>query len=198
MRRDEPIHGAPGRRRSWLRRAQADLRQDVRYGLRMLGKSPGFTAVAILTLAAGIGANTAIFSVVDAILLKPLPYPHADRLVLLWSSFGNEHRAPAAAYDFDQIRRHSRYLEQAGGIWVTNGTVTGTDDLHPEAVKLARVTDGFLPLFCGGPLLGRLFTAQDVTPQGSTATVISYGLWQRRFGADAGVVGKRCISTGIC
>jgi putative ABC transport system permease protein len=167
-----------------------DLVQDLRYGLRMLRKSPGFTAVAILTLAVGIGANTAIFSVVDTILLKPLPYPHANRLAMIWSTLGNEPRCPAAGYDFQEIRRRSRSLEQIGGIWVTNGTITGTDDPHPEAVKVADVTDGFLPLFCERPALGRLFTAQDTAPNSSSSIVISYGLWQRKFGADPSIVGK--------
>ncbi|MFZ0589762.1 MAG: ABC transporter permease [Bryobacteraceae bacterium] len=169
---------------------KSNLVQDLRYGLRMLRKSPGFTAVAILTLAAGIGANTAIFTVVNAILLKPLPYPHANRLAIIWSSFGNEHRAPAAGYDFEEIRRRARLFEQIGGIWVTNGAITGTDDPHPEAVKRADVTDGFLPLFCERPALGRLFNAQDLAPNSSISTVISYGLWQRKFGADQRIVGK--------
>ena len=166
------------------------LAQDIRFGLCMLRKSPGFTAVAVLTLALGIGANTAIFSVVDAILLQPLPYPHADRLAILFSSLGNEHRAPASGYEFKQIQDRSRLLEQIGGIWVTNGTITGTDDPQPEPVKMARVTIGFLSIVCNRPALGRLFTPQDAAPTISIAVVISSGLWRRKFGADPKIVGK--------
>jgi predicted permease len=173
------------RRAFWLE----TLWTDVRYGLRLLRKSPGFTAVAILTLAIGIGANTAIFSVVDAILFKPLPYPHANRLAIILSSFGNEHRAPFSGYDFKQLRDNSRLFEQIGGIWVTNAAIT-TDDPQPEPVKLADVTDGFLSLFCTQPALGRLFAPQDLAPKAPTVVVISNGLWRRKFGANPHIVGK--------
>jgi putative ABC transport system permease protein len=170
----------------WLQ----DFVQDLRFGFRMLRKSPGFTTVAVLTLAAGIGANTAIFSVVDAILLKPLPYPDANRLAIVWSSYGNEHRAPASGYDFEQIREHSRLFEEVGGIWVTNGTIPGIGDQQPEPVKLAQVTNGFLSLFCRQAALGRLFESQDEAPNSSVAIVISNGLWRRRFGLDPRIAGK--------
>ncbi len=166
------------------------LLQDVRYALRTLRKSPGFTVVAVLTLALGIGANTAIFSVVDAILLKPLPYPDANRLAIIWSTLGNERRAPSSGYAFEQIRGRSHIFDDIGGIWVTNGTIISTSDPHPEAIKLADVTPDFLSLLCSHPFLGRLFTAQDVPPNVSTVAVISYGLWQRRFGGDPRIVGQ--------
>jgi predicted permease len=166
------------------------LLQDIRFAFRMLRKSPGFTAVAVLTLALGIGANTAIFSVVDAILLKPLPYPNANRLAIVLASFGNEHRAPAAGYDFLQIHQHSRLFEQVGGVWVTNGSITGTSDPQPEAIKQADVTGDFLSLLCPRPALGRLFTPQDAAPNSSTAIIISNGLWHRKFGADPQIIGK--------
>ena len=171
---------------TWLEQ----VAQDLRYALRMLRKAPGFTAVAVLTLALGIGANTAIFSVVDAILLKPLPYPNANRLAMIWSSYGNEHRAPASGYDFEQIRERAHLFEQVGGIWVTNGAIAGTTDPQPEPVKLAQVTDGFLTLFCQRPALGRFFVAQDAAPNSSIDIVISNGLWRRKFGADPGIIGK--------
>ena len=166
------------------------LLQDIRFALRMLRKSPGFTSIAILTLALGIGANTAIFSVVDAILLKPLPYPDANRLAIVLSSFGNEHRAPSSGYAFEQVRQRSRLLEQIGGIWVTNGSITGTTDPHPEAVKLAEVTGDFLSLLCKRPALGRFFIPQDAAPNSSLSVVVSNSLWRRKFGADPAIIGK--------
>ena len=120
------------------------LFQDVRYGLRLLLKSPGFTAVAVLTLALGIGANTAIFSVVHAVLLKPLPYPDANRLAMIWTGLGKETRAPATGMEVAQYRERSRLFDQIAGIWVTNGTLVGEGE--PEQIKLAQVTDNFFSL----------------------------------------------------
>jgi predicted permease len=166
------------------------LWQDVRYAARMLRKSPGFTVVAVLTLALGIGANTAIFSVVNAILLKPLPYPGANRLAIVLSSFGNEHRSPSSGYAFEQIRQHSRLFEQVAGIWVTNGSITGTTDPQPEAVKLAEVTSDFLSMLCERPALGRFFIPQDAAPNSSLSIVVSNSFWRRKFGADPSIIGK--------
>jgi predicted permease len=164
--------------------------QDIRYGLRMLRKSPGFTAIAVLTLALGIGANTAIFSVVNAILLKPLPYPDARRLAVILASYGNEHRAPVSGFDFEQIRDNSRQFDEIGAIWVTNGVVTGLDDPQPEPVKLADVTDGFLPLLSGRLALGRFFVLQDHAPNAPAVAIISNGVWRGKFGSDPHIVGK--------
>ena len=166
------------------------LLQDVRFALRLMRKVPGFTAVAVLTLALGIGANTAIFSVLDAILLKPLPYPNANRLGIIMSSFGNEHRAPSSGYAFEQIRQQSRLLERIGGIWVTNATIVGTSDPQPEGIKLAEVTADFLPLVCDRPALGRFFVPQDSATNSSFAIIVSDSLWRRKFGADPSVIGK--------
>jgi putative ABC transport system permease protein len=162
--------------------------QDVRYGLRILRKSPGFTAVAVLTLALGIGANTAIFSVVHAVLLNQLPYPNSARLAIIESGFSNELRAPASRYEVAQLRQSSRLFERIDGIWVTNSLVPGEGE--PEQVKLGDVTDNFLSLLCARPALGRLFTAEDAQSKGPTALVISYGLWQRRFGGAPDVIGR--------
>ncbi|MGA6960251.1 MAG: permease prefix domain 1-containing protein, partial [Candidatus Acidiferrales bacterium] len=115
------------------------LLQDVRYGFRMLRRSPLFALVAIFTLAIGIGANTAIFTVVHAVLLQPLPYPNSDRLAIIWSGLGDEHRAPASEYELVQLRERSRLFEQIGGIWVRNAIVPGEG--QPEQVKLGLVTD---------------------------------------------------------
>lgn len=161
--------------------------QDLRFAARLLRKSPAFTAVAILTIALGVGANTAIFTVVHAVLLNPLPYPNAERLAIIWSGFGGESRAPASGYELVQIRERSHLFDQVGGIWVTNSVVPG--DGEPEQVKLGRVTDNFLTLLCSRPALGRLFTAEDARGNTPVAIVISYSLWQRRFGGDPKVIG---------
>ena len=166
------------------------LLQDIGFALRLMRKAPGFTAVAVLTLALGIGANTAIFSVLDAILLKTLPYPNADRLAIVLSRFGNEHRAPSSGYAFAQMRQQSRLLEHIGGIWVTNATIVGTSDPQPEGIKLAEVTGDFLPLVCNRPALGRFFVPQDAATNSSLSIIVSDGLWRRKFGADPSIIGK--------
>src|SRR5579863_7061962 len=159
-----------------------NLWQDIRYGIRTLARQPGFAAVIVLTLALGIGANTAIFSVVYGILLKPLPYPHSDRLTIIWTGLAEEHRAPASKYQLLQMRQNSRAFEEIGGIWLTNGTVPGPGE--PEQVKVAAVTTNFLGLLCPEPAAGRLFNEDDAKHADGTNAVISYGLWQRRFGGD--------------
>ena len=164
------------------------LLQDIRYGLRLLRRSPLFALAAVLTLAIGIGANTAIFTVVHAVLLRGLPYPDADRLAIIWTELGDEHRAPASGYELVQLRERSTLFEQIGGIWVRNSVVPGEG--QPEQVKLGLVTENFLSLLCNRPAQGRLFTAQDIQANAPDTLIISYGLWQRRFGGDPAVIGR--------
>jgi len=166
------------------------LLQDIRFGLRMLRKSPGFSAVAILTLAVGIGANTAIFSVVNSVLLRPLPYPDADRLAIIWSGLGNANRAPASNFEVFQIRQRTKEFDQVGGIWVTNGALPGDGDV--EQVKVASVTANFLPLLCPKPELGRFFAPEDEpnAPNAQRPIIISHGVWVRRFGGDPGIIDR--------
>jgi putative ABC transport system permease protein len=162
--------------------------QDIRFAWRALGKSPGFTAVAVLTLALGIGVNTAIFSVVYAVLLRPLPYDRPGQLAFIWSSFKSaSSRAPTSGPGLFEIRHRSRLLQDTSAIWVGNGTFTG--DMNPEQVKVAFVTPNFLQLLGVRPVLGRVF-APDERFGGRAAIVLSYGLWQRRFGGDPSIVGK--------
>jgi predicted permease len=169
---------------SWLE----DFLQDARHALRLLRRNKAFAVAAILTLAVGIGANTAIFSVVHAVLLKPLPYPHADRLAIIWTGLAEEKRAPASRYELLQMRQNSRAFEEIAGIWITNGTVPGGGE--PEQVKTGRVTVNFLSLLCTEPAAGRLFNETDAAHDDSLNAVISYGLWQRRFGGDPSVIGR--------
>jgi putative ABC transport system permease protein len=151
------------------------LLQDVHYGARSLLRSRGFTSVAVLTLALGIGANTAIFSLVNGVLLRPLPYPHADRLVI----------APVSLPDFDDLRAASRSFEDLA-VWGSNRYSLGSEGAPSEPVLGAIVSARFFPLL-GGPSLGRVPGPED---QRDKVAVIAHGLWQRRFGGDPAVIGR--------
>jgi putative ABC transport system permease protein len=167
------------------------LLQDFRYALRQLRKSPGFAVVAIITLALGIGANTAIFSVANAVLLQPLPYKDADRLVLIW---GDQHssggpRDQLSFTDIDDYRTQSRVFESvvSFGDW----SATFSDSGSPERIPGMQVGDGYLSLMKVKPLLGRDFLPEEQINGKDQVVILEYGLWQRRFGGDPGVVGKR-------
>jgi predicted permease len=168
------------------------LWQDLRYGLRQMRGSPGFAALAILTLAIGIGANTAIFSFVNAVVLSPLPYPDADRLAIIWSGLGDTQRAPASRFELFQIRQMTKEFDQVGGIWVTNGSLPGVTQAEQaaEQIKIGTVTSNFLPLLCRKPALGRFFSSEDDWPNAPNTIIISHGLWVRRFGTDPGIIGR--------
>jgi predicted permease len=168
--------------------------QDIRFGLRVLRKSPGFAVVAILTLALGIGANTAIFSVVNAVLLQPLPYPNANRLAIIWSQWGNETRGPASGPEMIELRNRSRVLDEIGGIWATSGTITGTAE--PEQVRLAFTTANFLPLLADKPQLGRFFAPGEDRGGAAPLMILTDGLWRRQFGANPGIIGQTARLNG--
>jgi putative ABC transport system permease protein len=170
------------------------LLQDIRFGLRILRKSPGFTAVAILTLALGIGANTAIFSVVNAVLLQPLPYPNAKRLAMIWSTWGNETRGPASGPELMELRNRSRAFEEIAGIWVTGGTITGTAE--PEQVRLALTTANFLPLLAEKPQLGRFFAPGEDRTGAAPVIILTDGIWRRQFGANPSIIGQTARMNG--
>jgi putative ABC transport system permease protein len=165
------------------------LLQDFRYAFRTLAHSKGFTAVAVLTLALGFGVNTAIFSVVHAVLLRPLPYAQPEQLALIWSDFHQTgaSRAPASGPIVRELQQRSRLFQDVAGIWVGSGIFTGDD--HPEQIKLASVTTNFLAMLGVKPALGRVFLPEEKFG-GRPAIVISYGLWQRRFGGDPNIVGR--------
>jgi predicted permease len=161
-----------------------DFAQDLRYGLRMLRKSPGFTAVAVLTLALGIGANAGIFSVVNAVLLNPLAYKDPDRLVTILH-YGT---APVASGNYLDWRDQSKSFEAMGAAetWAPNLT----DVAQPEHLIALRVTRNMLPLLGVQPLLGRLFVEGEDRAGNDGEVILGYGLWQRRFSGDANVLGE--------
>jgi predicted permease len=164
------------------------LWQDVRFALRMLARKPGFTAVAIATLGVGIGANTAIFSVVHSVLLQDLPYPNADRLTVVWSSFSNEGRGPASGPELIYLRERSQLFEEFGGIWAQSGALTGEGE--PEHVRLGLVTSNFLSMLASTPQLGRFFLPEEQGTYAAKSIVLSDALWRHRFAADPRLIGQ--------
>ncbi len=173
-----------------------NLLRDLRFGTRMLLKHPGFTAIAVLSLAIGIGANSAIFSVVNALMLRPLPYANADRLTILWS------RSPGLNIDQDwfspgqylDVKTENTVFDQTAVS--IGGSYNLTGQGGPEHVDAARVSSSFFPLIGTGPILGRVFQPEDDLPGRGMTAVLSHGFWQRRFGSDPGVIGKSLNLSG--
>src|SRR5579864_3064294 len=159
----------------------SQLPQDLRYGARMLAKSPGFAAVAILTLALGIGANTAIFSVADALLIRPLPYPDPDRLVIVTNAHG-PNRRPFSYLRATFLQEHSRSFAGFAPFVTENFNLTRRGE--PEQLPAVRVAWNFFQVLGVGPALGRSFRAEEDRPSGHPAVLISDSLWKRRFDAD--------------
>ena len=171
------------------------LWQDVRYGLRMLAKSPGFSAVVVLTLALGIGANTAIFSVVSAVLLRPLPFPEPDRLVDLLrvdSRTGEKSRAQSYP-DFADLRAQSTSFEAVAAYDEGSATMTGTGD--PVHLNTGIFSADMFRVLRVPPIIGREFTAAEDKP-GTHAALLSYRLWKTRFGGDKKVTEKQIVLDG--
>jgi putative ABC transport system permease protein len=171
------------------------LIEDIRYGFRMLQKAPGFTVVAALTLALGIASATAIFSVVDEILLHPLPYPDAARIVCVSQKLRSNgaHASASPANYLDWVARsHSfSYMAASRGF---QGNLTGGE--RPERVRFAVVSANFFPLFGVNPILGRGLLAEDENAGNDHVVVLSYGLWKSRFGSDRGLVGRDITLNG--
>jgi predicted permease len=172
------------------------LWQDLRYAARVLRRNPGFTVVAISILALGIGANITIFSVVNSVLLRPLPYPDADRLVFLWSEAPKQNvRERASAYaNFSEWRNQNTLFEDLAVFDPTSVTLTGAAE--PEQVMSVHASANLFPLLGVPPLLGRTFTA-DEEQQKARVVVLSHGLWQRRFGSSPGVLGQTLEIDGV-
>lgn len=161
---------------------------DLRFALRQLLKSPGFAAVAVVTLALGIGANTAVFSVVNAILLRPLPYPEPDRLVQLRLDRSGSSSTVVGSATYLAVRAQSQSLEGIAAYAGSDMSLTGSGSA--ERVVAGSVTAGFFPLLGVRPAHGRNFTRDEDTPGGPKAAIVGYGLWQSRFGGDPGLLGR--------
>ena len=169
------------------------LLQDLRYAIRMLRKSPGFAAIAILTLALGIGASATVFSLVDAVLLKPLQYPHAERIVFPWSlpkmgvNVGFD-IVPTSRIEYLYLEQHAKSLESIGAF--KNDTFNLTGSGEPIRLDGMRVSSGFFPSLGVAPILGRTFTAAEDRQGNEHEAVLSYGLWRGQFGGDSGILGR--------
>jgi putative ABC transport system permease protein len=172
------------------------LLQDVRYALRMMRKSPAFSLAAILTLALGMGANTVMFSVLNTVLLRPLPYPHPDRLVQIWEtdSRRGEVRGPVSAYNFVDWRSQSQTLAQMATYDSNSAVLTGLKT--PRRVYISFVSAGFFDVLQIAPLKGRTFLAGEDDPGKDRVVVLSYGAWLRHFGSDPGIVGRSITLDG--
>ncbi|HXH85967.1 MAG TPA: ABC transporter permease, partial [Nitrospira sp.] len=169
--------------------------QDVKFGLRVLAKNPGFAIVAVLTLALGIGANTAIFSVVDAVLLKPLPYAQPNHLVKVWGTFTGiglpDDRNWISAPEFQDLQTQNKCFSHisainAGGF---NLLINGT----PQRILGAYVSPDFFPMLGVQPRVGRYFLPEEAKPGHEREILLSYGLWKRGFGGEESVVGKQLV-----
>jgi putative ABC transport system permease protein len=173
------------------------LLHDLRYGARMLLKTPAFTFVAVLALALGIGANTAIFSVVNAVLLRPLPYADPDRLVLLWqytSRLPDLDRMFVSYPDYLDWRDQNQAFEHLAVFRDGGANLTGGDG--PERIQVAEASASIFPILGVPPLIGRGFLPEEDQPGAGRTAVISHGLWQRRFGSDPGMVGQAVTLDG--
>jgi putative ABC transport system permease protein len=174
------------------------LLQDFRHGLRLLLKKPGFTLVALLTLALGIGANTAIFSVVNAVLLRQLPYPQADRLVMLWSTMPSQGvpTSGSSMPDYREWRDQSHVFDGLAAFYYGDVNLSGAGQ-EPERVQGARVTANLFDVLKVQPVMGRNFTAEEERFGSHHVALLSYELWQRRYGADPNIIGRAVNLGGV-
>src|SRR5919197_1154601 len=171
---------------------------DLRFALRQLRKSPGFTAIAIITLALGVGANTAIFSVINAMLLRPLPYPQPDRLVLIRERTNIFDSGSVCLPNYLDWRASQRGFTDLALFRREDANLSGaTSDVEAERVGSARVTYNFLSVLGVAPELGRDFLESDDVPHCKKVALISDGLWKRRFGGSRGVLGQSIMLDGM-
>ncbi|HEY3040833.1 MAG TPA: ABC transporter permease [Pyrinomonadaceae bacterium] len=176
------------------------LLRDIRYGVRSLLKRPGFTVIALIALALGIGANTAIFSLVNAVLLRPLPFAEPDRLVWMWGNIKNGgNRASVSPLDFLDYRKENTTFEEFAGSFSIPVHLNLTGSGEPARLTAAGVTGNYFQALGVKPALGRTFLPENEKPGSDEVAVLSYGLWQKRFGGDADIVKKKVVLDGrVC
>ncbi len=168
-----------------------NLLQDIRYGIRTLAKNPGFTAVAVLTLALGIGANTAIFSVVENLLLRPLPYPRPDRLVEIANSYPPQlPKVGLSPGDYADWRRQNASFSEMGAYAKITQGFNLTGEGEPQRVTAVYADDGLFPMLGVRPITGRAFLPEEDRAGSAPVVILGHHLWQSRFGGDPGVVGR--------
>jgi putative ABC transport system permease protein len=170
------------------------LFQDLRYAIRQLRKSPGFTVVAVVTLALGIGANTAIFSVANGVLIRDLPFEDPQRLALLWSVGRDDNRDQLSFTDVDDYRSQNQVFENVVAFGNWSATFTGADT--PARIPGMQVSDGYLSLMRVKPLLGRDFLPEEQIEGKDQVILLTYGFWQDRFAGDPQIVGKQLSVNG--
>ncbi len=164
------------------------LLQDLRYAVRRLRQAPGFTLLAVLTLGLGIGANTAVFSVVNTVLLRPLPYTDPDRLTLIWTNFGIDlPQNWLSGPEFDELREFNTTFQEVGVVVPTTASMVGAGE--PEQLDVAAASGAFFSVLDVEPQIGRLTTEADDYGAADKVLVLSDGFWKRRFGADPGIIG---------
>jgi putative ABC transport system permease protein len=172
------------------------LTQDLRYALRRLLRSPGFTLIAVLTLALGIGANSAIFSVVHGVLLRPLPFAEPDRLVMLYTGYpDDETRYPLSPPDFMSFHDDARAFSGVAAVSPSEETLTGRGE--PERVPIAMVSRRFFEVMGVSPVLGRSFHEEESEPGANEVTVLGHAFWRQHFGADPRVIGQTLTLSGV-
>lgn len=175
------------------------LLQDLKHGIRILAKSPGFTIVAVLTLALGIGASTAVFSIVNAVLLKPLPYPHAERIVFPWRQAPaginlGYNEIPWGLPDFQLMRQDTKTFQDLGAFQSDSFILTGAGE--PVRLDGLRASAGFFPVLGVEPVFGRSFTLEEDQPGHQHEVLLSYSLWRNKFGGDPRIVGRAVALNG--
>lgn len=172
---------------------------DIRFAFRMLLKRPGFTLIVVLTLALGIGANTTIFSAIDAVLLNPLPYKDPERLMVVWETnkqLGPEmwDRNEVAIGNFLDWRSRNQVFDQLGSLFYTDMNLSGMGE--PERIKSCVVTANLFQVLGVQPMLGRSFLPEEERPGSPSTVIISHDLWQRLFGSDRNVINKTLTLNG--
>jgi predicted permease len=171
-----------------------EFTQDLRFGGRTLRRNPGFAAIAILTLALGIGANAAIFSVVNAVLLRPLPWSDPDRAVMIWSKWTAFDKTWVASGEVVDYKKRSRALSDVAA-W-SDGQVNLTGDGEPERVAAANVSANLFLVLGAQPMIGRVFSGPEDVPNGPNVVVLGFGLWKRRYASDPSIVNRTILING--